>query len=956
MNRILSLCLALAAVLSAAAQGYNVSRTVPTATDLVSAPPETFASSPTFGSTNFLSYVETTGDTVSGSGKKTWWWSPTSTLATNTAVNRGPIAYPFGSTAGRWLYVPESEGAMLSSSGVAGQFPVSTGASSLAASGFTTNALRNVMRVVLTSAELVADTPTNLMAIPGGTSAVVQTTGDTVGGSGIRTWAWNAASTAVTNTAAAGGPIAYPYGASTGRWEQVPTAGMLAPTDRVMAIPALYADDSTGTMNATDPAPTIQAYYDAASAAYDPYLGKVRVLHPAGQYTGGELVFKKNVLYWYPHVWHYRKRLQPSGTTQRSVATTARLGGATLDGTDGAFLNWNASGGTNNYFAAADNWYGLSGGMEFGGEGKAIFDQNQKDLTQPLLRLLEVEDMLVSTPGVIECWLSVSTNGSPSSSYAIQLCGRRVIWNCPIIRGGTVVAQDGLHIGWGNNIIINGGYSQSGDDSLAFQAEASGGSTLPPDEPLENVYVSNWNCNTLRARAAIIHAGVNWITAPYTNRTVEHRNVVVNGITGYCSKERQSAIQMGNWQDASGIWTYTIDNPGNGYTDGYYTLNLGAVGGGSGAQCSVKVVGGQITRAVMAKVSGVWKPGTGYVQDQAVTITGMGAGSGGAVTGIAFGAPNNRVVGCAIRNFHLVSGGVTHDGVEPYAIRLHGATDSEIGPGYISVIENTNSPAHRPLFIEAAQDCTIRGVTIVASTSAGLQNGGSINVTKARSVVDGLRVVDSKWGPIRNAGNGLMKVNGTTVGKISFERDRFVIGTGMSGFYMVDYESSKTCYTTNLNIESCEFTPVLGATSTQAVNFVPNAGGSGLVCGMFRFVGNEVTGITTFDSASVLQTACTAYEIRDNRGGYRTKLQTQVTQTSGSTTVSVPVSTYTGLIDATTASLPQIVGIVPVDYLGNWRLRANSTTAATLETASAPSSNVLWNITIDTSRKPLTGY
>ena len=72
--------------------------------------------------------------------------------------------------------------------------------------------------------------------------------------------------------------------------------------------------------------------------------------------------------------------------------------------------------------------------------------------------------------------------------------------------------------------------------------------------------------------------------------------------------------------------------------------------------------------------------------------------------------------------------------------------------------------------------------------------------------------------------------------------------------------------------------------------------------------------------------------------------------------MSIPISTYTGLIDATIASLPQITGITPVDYLGNWRIRANSTTAATLETATAPEQQRGMECHTDTSRKPLTGY
>ena len=230
--------------------------------------------------------------------------------------------------------------------------------------------------------------------------------------------------------------------------------------------------------------------------------------------------------------------------------------------------------------------------------------------------------------------------------------------------------------------------------------------------------------------------------------------------------------------------------------------------------------------------SGSWKTGTGYTRrpDRHHDWTRAG-GSGAVVTGVVFGVPNNRIAGCAIRNFNLISGGVAHDGTEPYGIRLHGATDCEIGPGYITLIENTNAGTHRPLFIEGAKDCTIRGVTIVSSTTNGLANGGAINVTKFRSVVDGLRIVDCKVGSHPQLRQWAAQGQRNDGRQSLPERDKLIVGSGMSGLYLPDYESSKTCYITNLNVADCEFIPVDGATSTKAVNFVANAGGTGLVCG-----------------------------------------------------------------------------------------------------------------------------
>jgi lysophospholipase L1-like esterase len=119
-----------------AAHAQNVARVVPTAADLVGAPPETFASSPTYGSTNFLSIVTTTGDSTAGTGGKTWRWSGASTASTNTAAANGPIAYPWGSTSGRWLNLPGlsgTNGIGIPAGGAAGQILTKTSGTDFAA-------------------------------------------------------------------------------------------------------------------------------------------------------------------------------------------------------------------------------------------------------------------------------------------------------------------------------------------------------------------------------------------------------------------------------------------------------------------------------------------------------------------------------------------------------------------------------------------------------------------------------------------------------------------------------------------------------------------------------------------------------------------------------------------------------------------------------------------------------
>ena len=65
-----------------------------------------------------------------------------------------------------------------------------------------------------------------------------------------------------------------------------------------------------------------------------------------------------------------------------------------------------------------------------------------------------------------------------------------------------------------------------------------------------------------------------------------------------------------------------------------------------------------------------------------------------------------------------------------------------------------------------------------------------------------------------------------------------------------------------------------------------------------------MTGITTFNTAAQLQAATTAYEIRDNQGRVPHQVAVHGHPESGQRP-SVPVSTYTGLLDNTVASLPR---------------------------------------------------
>lgn len=93
-------------------QAQRIYRTVPTILDMLATRPSSFAMSPIGTNATFFALVETSGDTVAGAGKRTWWWNSTSTAPTNAIGGPGgpgPFAWPTDSTnAGRWLRVPDA--------------------------------------------------------------------------------------------------------------------------------------------------------------------------------------------------------------------------------------------------------------------------------------------------------------------------------------------------------------------------------------------------------------------------------------------------------------------------------------------------------------------------------------------------------------------------------------------------------------------------------------------------------------------------------------------------------------------------------------------------------------------------------------------------------------------------------------------------------------------------------
>ncbi|MBL9172527.1 MAG: putative Ig domain-containing protein, partial [Verrucomicrobiales bacterium] len=800
--------------------------------------------------------------------------------------------------------------------------------------------------VVPTVVDLVAQSPASYTnAAPDSPwipLAVVTTTGTTAPSTSVKHWVWNGTATGATNSASAGGPIAWPYGSSAGRWIQTATNGLATPDFRLMVIPTLYPDPTETGTNPNNPTTHFQKYIDAASYAYSATLGRVRLDFPAGHYTCDELVWRGRVIYNSDYEWHCKKRNHSSGTSNRSIMRTERVAGMTVDPVDGAFLSWVTSPVD---YSNPDNWYGLSDDVWITGKGRFIFDQNGKNCPLPLCRLMEVRRWVIDK-GCFEVYHNAqSTN---VNNWGIYLTGRDVTWYAPTVRGGQYLYQDGLHICAGRNITVVGGYFESGDDAVAVESESAGGSTSAADEAAENITISGFTVKSNRARAVSVDGGVNQINVPYVNG-LRVRDITITNFSGTCGEFRQGALYVGSYQTPDGIWDYSISSAGSGYTDGYYILDVTGSGGGSGAKCHLKVSGGKIVRAVIAKVSGAFSFGSGYKQNQSVLLTGLGGGTGGAVVGRVFGVPNDRVQRVTLDNFTLATGGSSHDGTEPYALHLRGASDVLIR-GAISVTQNATNPTHRPFYILGCSNVVL---TLALSET---QRGGSINTkTFPNCVVDQLYFRDCSFGPMRTAGNGVIKINGTGARRVYVQNSVFTaIPNGMSAIYLPDFELGSLDSTEYLEVSNSRFVAEAATPSNaRAVDFVQVAGGSGRQVGNFRFINNEILGATTVDSVASVQSSCVSYEISGNFGAYTTTGTRFVNLPAGGRTIPVTLDTYTGLPDATEASL----GAMSVKPLGNpgfvYWLTTNSTGAFYIQTSAAAAGDVQFEVELDTSRKPV---
>lgn len=219
-----------------------------------------------------------------------------------------------------------------------------------------------------------------------------------------------------------------------------------------------------------DDTAVLQAAINAASTAYSVSAGRTRLVFKAGLYLTTGLVIKPNVWYDFGDA-VFRKTNDGSssafGTTCSATHAVLRTQESLVGGTT--------------YYGNYDD-IRITGGT-FDMQDKAC---NAAGVCLLNLRRAVIEGMKVIRSGSTACW-SLLVGGQD-----VEIRGCRT-------SGGTVVGQDGLHIGQGQNIRVIGGYFESGDDAIVAGMDELG--ALFDDEKIKGVSVVGATVNAIKGVA-----------------------------------------------------------------------------------------------------------------------------------------------------------------------------------------------------------------------------------------------------------------------------------------------------------------------------------------------------------------------------------------------------------------------------------------------------------------------
>lgn len=186
----------------------------------------------------------------------------------------------------------------------------------------------------------------------------------------------------------------------------------------------------------------------------------------------------------------------------------------------------------------AGSWYGKYKNIRI---SNGVFDKNNFHCPAHAVRLTNVEDLLLENVTVVH------TTGESTGSWAFCIAGRRIrIVNCSsrISTGNAADAllyQDGMHICWGRDINIVGGFFQAGDDPLVYGTDGDGSATDKwDDEPL--TAVTAVGCVVDSSRGVVkAYRGININGGTFRGQVVGARML---GITGRAGTLRNGGVSI----------------------------------------------------------------------------------------------------------------------------------------------------------------------------------------------------------------------------------------------------------------------------------------------------------------------------------------------------------------------------------------------------------------------------
>lgn len=181
------------------------------------------------------------------------------------------------------------------------------------------------------------------------------------------------------------------------------------------------------------------------------------------------------------------------------------------------------------------SWYGSA---RFMGLEDITLDSNNKDYLA-VMEYFNVENLLLKDVTIIA--------GLWAQNWSTRIGGKNITIVNPRVLGATRVFQDALHISFGENIHVLGGYLESGDDGLAFGDDQVTANEYYDDQGLKNFSATGVTCLSTRGAGCKVYVPA---TKPFASALGYTKTGRVSGgrvsFTGRVGQLRNGGVSLMN--------------------------------------------------------------------------------------------------------------------------------------------------------------------------------------------------------------------------------------------------------------------------------------------------------------------------------------------------------------------------------------------------------------------------